>query len=102
MHPGFIVGDASSNEVVQGQLGDCWFIGALSVVATKDELVRGGSNIVDIEHSARVDANVANLLSKGVYPPIFHKYRNWGIYVLRFFKNFHWRYVFIDDRIPVY
>jgi len=96
------VGDASSNEVVQGAIGNCWFIGALSVIATRDELIRGGSNIVDIEDSARVDANVANHLSKGVYPPIFHKYRNQGIYVLRFFKNFKWRYVFIDDRIPVY
>jgi hypothetical protein len=24
-----------------------------------------------------------------------------GIYVLRFFKNFEWIYVIIDDRIPV-
>jgi calpain, invertebrate len=23
-------------------VGDCWFIGALSVVATDDELIRGG------------------------------------------------------------
>lgn len=39
-------------------------------------------------------------LSKGVYPPIFHMYRRKGIYVLRFFKDFKWKYVIIDDRLP--
>jgi hypothetical protein len=39
-------------------------------------------------------------LSKGVYPPLFHMYRKKGIYVLRFFKDFKWRYVIIDDRLP--
>jgi hypothetical protein len=36
-----------------------------------------------------------------VYPPIFHKFRNRGVYVLRFFKNFEWIYVIIDQRLPV-
>jgi len=56
LKPAFIMGEASSNEVKQGAIGDCWFIGALSVVATKDELIRGGSNLVDIEKSHRVNA----------------------------------------------
>lgn len=30
-----------SNDVVQGSLGDCWFVSALSVLATKDYLLRG-------------------------------------------------------------
>lgn len=38
----FIDDGAGSNDVKQGQLGDCWFIGALSVIATKDTLLRGG------------------------------------------------------------
>jgi len=48
-----------------------------------------------------IDKEIASELSIGVYPPIFHKYRSRGIYVLRFFKNFQWLYVVIDDRIPV-
>jgi calpain len=38
--------------------------------------------------------------SNGVYPSIFHVYRIKGIFVFRFFKNFKWLYVIIDDRIP--
>jgi hypothetical protein len=40
-------------------------------------------------------------LSKGVYPPIFHRFRKYGIYVLRFFCQLNWVYVLIDTRLPV-
>jgi calpain, invertebrate len=40
------------------------------------------------------------MFSKGVYPPIFHIYRKKGMYIFRFFKNFKWIYVLIDDRLP--
>jgi hypothetical protein len=98
---GFIIHDASSNEVRQGALGDCWFVGALSVIATKDHLVKGGAPIGHFERDQRVDPFVAQQLSKGVYPPIFHIFRLKGIFVMRFFKDFGWRYVLIDSRIPV-
>ena len=90
---------AESNDVCQGGLGDCWFISALSVLATKDYLLRGEFNehilddgIIDDEENA--------MLSTGVYPPIFQSFRTKGIFCMRFFKNFKWRYVIIDDRIP--
>ena len=98
----FIAGDASSNEVKQGALGDCWFIGALSVLATRDELIRGGTDYVRPEMKQLIDSEMAQLLSMGVFPPIFHRFRAKGIYCLRFFKEFAWRYVIIDDRLPVY
>lgn len=50
----------------------------------------------------KINAYIANAMSSGVYPPIFHKYRKWGIYVLTFFKNFSWRYIIIDERLPIY
>ena len=37
----------------------------------------------------------------GAYPPIFHWLRQFGIYVIRFYKNYEWRYVIVDDRLPV-
>jgi len=39
----FLKDDAGSNDVCQGQIGDCWFIGAMSVLATRDELLYGGA-----------------------------------------------------------
>lgn len=48
-----------------------------------------------------VDKEIADVLSKGVYPPIFHRYRTLGLYVIRVFKDFTWLYVLIDDRVPV-
>ena len=40
----FFYDGAESNDVMQGALGDCWFISALSVIATKDYLLRGEFN----------------------------------------------------------
>jgi len=35
-----------------------------------------------------VDQEMASILSKGVYPPIFHRFKHIGLYVMRFFKNY--------------
>jgi hypothetical protein len=37
----------------------------------------------------------------GVYPPCFKFLRKYGIYVMRFFKEFGWKYVVIDDKLCV-
>lgn len=31
---------------------------------------------------------------------MFHYLRKYGMYVIRFFKNYKWCYVIIDDRLP--
>lgn len=98
----FVKGDASANEVKQGALGDCWFIGALSVLATRDELLRGQAELVPPELTALIDSDTTKMLSSGVFAPIFHNFRNKGIFCLRFFKDSKWRYVLIDDRLPCY
>ena len=46
-----------------------------------------------------VDKMIADILSKGVYPPVFHRYRSIGLYVIRLFVEFRWIYVLIDERI---
>ena len=74
----------------------------MSVLATRDELIRGGTDYVRPEMKQLVDSEIATTLSMGVFPPIFHRFRHKGIYCLRFFKEFNWRYVIIDDRLPVY
>jgi len=84
----FLDNEASSNEVIQGALGDCWFIGALSVLAARDELIIGGLSQYEINNEFKVTNLIAKSMSEGVYPPIFHGYARYGIYVFRFFKNF--------------
>lgn len=48
-----------------------------------------------------VDKEIAMLMCNGIYPPVFHKFRSRGLYILRIFKNMNWIYILIDDRVPV-
>ena len=97
--PLFISEGAESKDVIQGSLGDCWFISALSVLATKDHLLRGEFNKSILEDGI-IDEEDNLMLSTGVYPPLMHSFRTKGIFCFRFFKDFKWRYVIIDDRLP--
>jgi len=99
--PQFVDDGVASSDCIQGNMGDCWFISAMSVLATRDELLIGGRRGMEYDQDMIVDKDIASLLSNGVYPPIFHKFRSIGLYVLRFFKNFQWVYVVIDERIPI-
>lgn len=97
----FVDDGVASDDCIQGTLGDCWFITALSVLATRDELLTGGRKGMDYDVDMIIDKDIASILDNGVYPPIFHKYRSKGIYVFRFFKNFEWIYVLVDQRVPM-
>ena len=97
----FIDNGADTNDVIQGALGDCWFIGALSVLATNDKLLRGSYDFGK-DHDKDIDNHEAEAMTSGVYPPMFHYLRKYGMYVFRFYKNNSWRYVIIDDRLPCY
>lgn len=72
--PQLFVDGADAGDVIQGALGDCWFLSALSTVASRKDLLR-------------------NLFAST-------EYASQGIYTIRFFKNGRWKYVNIDDRIP--
>lgn len=91
----------AANDCKQGSLADCWFIAGLSMLATRDELLVGGRKGMEYDDNMIIDKDIASILSSGVYPPLFHKYRTFGLYVIRIFKNFNWIYVIIDSRIPV-
>ena len=97
----FFSDGVESNDVIQGGLGDCWFISALSVIATKDYLLRGEFSD-DILADKKIDEEENVMLSTGIYPPIFHSFRKKDIFCFRFFKNFKWRYVLVDSRLPCF
>jgi len=67
-----------SSRIVQGKLGNSWFLSAASMVASELKL---------FEQVAVCDGD-------------FAFFRQYGIYCFRFFKNGLPYYVVIDDRIP--
>lgn len=99
--PQFVDDGASSNDCKQGGLGDCWLISAMAVLVNRDELLVGGRRGLEYRPDMIVDKEIATILSNGVYPPIFHRFRSKGLFVIRIFKNFKWIYVIIDERIPI-
>jgi calpain len=99
--PKFFDGGASAADVMQSSfLGNCWFVSALSIIAAgHDTLIRGGFNPTEENVKDISDTEVKQMVT-GIYPPMFHFLRSYGIYVMRFFKNYQWVYVMIDDKLP--
>ncbi len=74
-------------------------IGALNIVGSNSEMLRGRFN-PKIDLSKEISDEDVYGLTLGIYPPMFHYLRQYGIYVFRFFKNYAWKYVIIDDFLP--
>lgn len=68
---------ASSLDVMQGNLGDCWFISGMALIAMRDDIF-------------------GSLICEDRFPE-FEKY---GLYVFRMYRNCKVHYVVVDDRIP--
>lgn len=60
----------------------------MAVLVNRDELLVGGRRGLEYRPDMIVDKEIATILSNGVYPPIFHRFRSKGLFVLRIFKNF--------------
>lgn len=73
-HPKMFCDGVEAGDVIQGILGDCWFLGAASIIAARDDLL---------------------------YPLVVKEVPEHGYYVFKFFKDGAWKYVIIDDRVPV-
>jgi hypothetical protein len=64
---------AAANDVIQGALGDCWFLGAMSIVATRPELIR----------------------------PLFHgSHLEMGVFVVKLFFEGRWQHIVLDEYLP--
>ncbi|KAJ6461187.1 hypothetical protein C8R47DRAFT_1160099 [Mycena vitilis] len=69
-NPQFFVDGASSNDIQQGALGDCWFLSAMATMSTSEGLVE--------KFCVARDEEI-------------------GVYGFIFFKDDHWVHVIIDD-----
>jgi calpain len=78
-------------DVVQGKLGDCYLLGALSVISTNQQLLF--DIFPDIPDSLRVEALGG--------PDKEQQVNEEGVYAVRFFKDGKWRIVVVDDYLPV-
>jgi hypothetical protein len=74
-NPVLYLNGVSPGDVEQGSLGDCWFLGALSTLSTKPELLD------------RLFVNTEHMLTC-------------GFVTCQFFKNGEWKQVIIDTRLP--
>lgn len=95
----FIKDQVHAHEVMQGELGDCWFISALSGIALEDDRVYKLVDLKSIRSGQLTDQQTMDCLT-GVYPQVFHLFRRFGLFVFRFFKDCCWRYVIVDDTLP--
>ena len=77
MNGELFIDGSSSGDVIQGKLGDCWFLGALAVLGTREDL-----------------------LAKCFWR--LETFKEFGLFVCVFYKDCALRYVIIDDRIPVF
>jgi hypothetical protein len=98
--PVFLDNVASNCEILKGALKNNWFLSALQIISSKDHLLKGEFRMEIFNDSYINNKSEAYMLSTGVYPPIFHEFAKKGLFCFKFYKNFRWRYVIVDDRIP--
>jgi len=97
--PVFLQNLATADDVIKGSLKDNWFLSALQVLANKDHLLRGEFRM-EIFNDRFFDKKEVLMMSTGIYPPIFHYFAKKNIYCFKFYKEYRWRYVITDDRLP--
>ena len=78
--------NAMASGPTQGLLNNQWLMGALSLISTRAHMLMGIRNVhqslIHFPSNPRVNINS----------------RKYGVYVLRFYFNFKWHFILVDDR----
>lgn len=94
----------NARDIKQGELGDCWFMTALSLLGGRRPVeIMGNMDpelLEKLDDGGQITNGMYEQLEHGIFPCLFHIYVTKGIYIFRFFKDYQKRYVIIDDKIP--
>ena len=83
--PVFIENDAKSADVHQGSLGDCWLIGAMSLIGSRDELLTGGLDLRKLDVEGELTDEQVSEATKLLHRMIF---RQNFLKIFEFFRFF--------------
>jgi Calpain family cysteine protease len=81
----------SAHDLVQGKVGDCWFLSALAVVAERPDLIQRLFQQQESSSSTTINAAVANWL---------HQDGQWGMVRVNLFLDGFWAQVILDNFLP--
>ena len=77
---------AMASGPTQGLLNDQWLMGALSLISTRTHMLMG------------IRKSHQSLIHFPSDPKVNINSRKYGVYALRFFFNFKWHFIIVDDR----
>jgi calpain, invertebrate len=98
----------NSSLLLEGKLQNSWFLGGLGLTKLYNKLFY----VAELEeqlfsqfnhgsrHRPTQEERLKKELHSGVWAKIFHHFETFGIYVIKFHKDFKTKYVIIDDRLP--
>ncbi|KAG7351855.1 calpain family cysteine protease [Nitzschia inconspicua] len=81
----------SAYDLVQGKVGDCWFLSALAVVAERPDLIQRLFQHQDAASAASVNASVTDWQ---------HRDGQWGMVRVNLFLDGFWTQVVMDNFLP--
>lgn len=79
-------------DVVQGSLGDCYFLGALATASTHEDVL--------LDMFPDLPSNLVNHGSSSEGPANEQEFNDEGVYAIKFYRDGKWRIVVVDDYLP--
>ena len=85
-------------DVAQGALEDEWFLTALTLLTERKSITSKLTQAISMQDTFTQD--IWTELWSSIIPPMFHVYAKKGLYVFRFMKEYKYRYVIVDGKLP--